>query len=125
MADLNSWSITGRLTKDAEFKILASGKSLLICNVAVNTGYGDYKKTTFVRVQMWGERGKNIQQYLVKSSLIACAGELTTNEWTGNKDGQLHTDLQLDTYNIQILASKSNKNDNEKSLDNAQDDIAF
>ena len=108
MSDINSFTITGRLTKDAEYKVLPSGKGLLVANAAVNTGYGDYKKTLFVRVQQWGERGKNVVQYLTKGTLIGCTGELGTNEWESKQDGSKHIDLQIDTPSINMLSSKSN-----------------
>ena len=59
MADLNNFAFTGRCTQDAVIRDLASGKKVLSVNVAVNTGYGDYKKTLFIKVQMWGDRGDN------------------------------------------------------------------
>ena len=105
MADLNNWSITGRLTADAEYKTLASGKNLLVMNVAVNTGFGEYAKTTFVKVQQWGDRGGKIVDYLRKGTLIACSGELSTNEWS-TREGEKRVDLQLTTNSLQFYNTK-------------------
>lgn len=105
MADLNNWSITGRLTADAEYKTLASGKNLLVMNVAVNTGFGEYAKTTFVKVQQWGDRGGKIVDYLRKGTLIACSGELSTNEWS-TREGEKRVDLQLTTNSVQFYNTK-------------------
>ena len=106
MSDLNSWSITGRLTRDAEYRMLASGKALLSCGVAVNTGWGEHKKTVFVKVNQWGEKGANLCQYLKKGKLIAATGSLTVSLWQG-KDGKEHTELVLDTNAIQLLGGDS------------------
>ena len=106
MADLNSWSITGRLTKDADYRMLASGKALLSCSVAVNTGWGEYKKTTFAKINQWGERGANLLPYLKKGKMIATTGTLTVSLWQG-KDGKEHTELVLDTSSIQLLGADS------------------
>lgn len=105
MADLNNWSITGRLTADAEYKTLASGKNLLVMNVAVNSGFGEYAKTTFVKVQQWGDRGGKIVDYLRKGTLIACSGELSTNEWN-TREGEKRVDLQLTTNSLQFYNTK-------------------
>ena len=105
MADLNNWSITGRLTADAEYKTLASGKNLLVMNVAVNSGFGEYAKTTFVKVQQWGDRGGKIVDYLRKGTLIACSGELSTNEWS-TREGEKRVDLQLTTNSVQFYNTK-------------------
>jgi single-strand DNA-binding protein len=99
MADLNNFAFTGRLTKDAEYRTLASGKGVLTMSVAVNTGYGDYKKTTYIKAQLWGERGSKIAAYLLKGKLIATCGTLTTNEYD-TKDGVHKTELVCDVQNI-------------------------
>lgn len=105
MADLNSWSITGRLTRDAEYRVLAGGKALLSCGIAVNTGWGEHKKTTFAKVNQWGEKGANLCKYLTKGKLIAVTGTLTTSSWQG-RDGKEHTELVLDTTSIQLLGGE-------------------
>jgi single-strand DNA-binding protein len=109
MSDLNAWSFTGRLTKDAEFKTLASDKSLLVMDVAVNTGFGDYKKTTYVKVQQWGVKNTNTLPYLKKGTLIGVTGEVTLNEWESKTDGTKRMALQVDTSKIQILSSKKDE----------------
>lgn len=99
MSDLNSWSITGRLTKDASFMTVGTGKPLLTMDVAVNTGFGDSKKTTYVKVNMWSDRGEKIVSYLKKGTLVAVAGQLSVDTWTG-KAGDQHQDLVLTTFNV-------------------------
>lgn len=106
MSDLNAWSVTGRLTRDAEYRMLASGKALLSCGVAINTGWGEYKKTTFAKINQWGEKGAKLCQYLKKGKLVAATGVLTVSVWHG-KDGKEHTELVLDTSNIQLLGGDS------------------
>lgn len=120
MSDINSFTFTGRLSKDAQFKQLPSGKSILELNVANNIGYGDYAKTNWLKVKMWGERGANIAPILTKGSLVGGSGELTTEEWTSNQDNTKHTDLVVTVTNIQILSSKSN-NQNQAATNNTND----
>lgn len=115
MADINTCTFTGRLTNDATYRTLASGKAVLNCNIAVNTGYGDFKKTVFIKVQQWGKQAQNLLQYLKKGTLIGCNGELSKSEWT-DKEGNLRTDIVLDTYNIQLLSSGNKNNDNYNTL---------
>ena len=107
MSDLNNWSITGRLVKDAAFRTLPSGKHVTEMSCAVNTGFGQYKKTTFVKITVWGDGLQKLVPYLTKGSLIAASGELTTNEWTSKLDGSVHTDLCMTSCDIQLLQSKA------------------
>ena len=100
MSDMNVMNITGRLTKDAEFKTVGTnGKRLLTLDVAVNTGFGDSKQTLFMKVNMWGDRGEKIVSFLKKGTLVAVSGQLSVNTWTG-KDGEQRQDLVITTYNL-------------------------
>lgn len=123
MADISSWTATGRLTKDAEFRTLASGKGLLTADVAVNTGFGDYKKTTFVKVNQWGDRGQSLLPYLKKGTLIAFTGTPTLNEWT-TQTGETRTSLQVDVPSIVLMPSGKPQNNTEPAPV-AEDDMTF
>ena len=114
MADLNSFAFTGRCTQNATIREIASGKKVLSVNVAVNTGYGDYKKTLFIKVQMWGERGEKIVDYLKKGQMIAGQGEMSRSEWA-SKEGKQYVDFVVDVNNIQLLSSCSCKKDGSSS----------
>lgn len=103
--DLNSFAFTGRLTQDATVRTLASGKKVLTANVAINTGYGEYKKTLFIKAQQWGDSGDKIVSYLTKGSLISGQGELSRNEWTTN-EGASKVDFVVDVRSIQLMNSK-------------------
>ena len=105
MADLNSFAFTGRCTKDATVKTV-NGKTLMEVDVANNIGYGDYAKTNWLKVKMWGDRCNNIVGIFKKGSLVTGQGELSTNEWTSNNTGEKHVDLVITVMNLQILASK-------------------
>lgn len=104
MADLNSFAFTGRCTQDATIREIASGKKVLSVNIAVNTGYGDYKKTLFIKAQMWGERGEKVLNYLKKGQMIAGQGEMSRSEWT-SKEGKQYVDFVVDVNNIQLLST--------------------
>lgn len=124
MADLNSFSFTGRLTSDASFRTLASGKGILTANVAVNTGYGDYKKTLFIKVQQWGDNGKNVVQYLKKGNLVAGTGEMSRSEWDSS-DGIKHVDFVVDVRVIQMLVSKKDNEQRTTAENIDTEDIPF
>lgn len=108
MADLNSFTFTGRLTQDAIIRTLASGKKVLTANVAVNTGFGEYKKTLYLKVQQWGDRGEKLIPYLKKGQLIGGQGEMSRSEWK-NKEGKQYVDFVVDVMSIQLLGSAQSK----------------
>ena len=107
MADLSSYAFTGRLGGDAQVKKTPNGKTYMEMSVAVSTGYGDYKKTIWIKAKQWGDRVTNIAPIFTKGSLITACGEPSINEWTG-KDGTHHAELEVVCMAIQILSSKNN-----------------
>lgn len=103
MADLNSITITGRLTKDAEIVTLASGKSVMNLSVACNIGFGQYAQTIFYKVQQWLNNADNkLKPYLLKGALIGCTGEHNINTYT-TQAGETRAENVIKTFGIQIL----------------------
>lgn len=116
MADINSFTFTGRLVKDALMKTLSTGKQLLELSVASNTGYGDYKKTLFVKVNIWGARGEKIASFLKKGGLVGVTGSLDKNIWT-DRDGIEHTEFIVNAVDISMLSSKKTEAEPESSTE--------
>lgn len=117
MADLSNYCFTGRVAKDAEFKVLSSGKKLLQLTVANNVGFGDFAKTNWLTVKMWGDRGEKIAQYLKKGTTVTGAGELSTEDWTGS-DGKTRTNIVITVMNIQFSGGKKSDGDDISADDN-------
>ena len=125
MADLSSYAFTGRLGADAQIKRTPNGKSYMEMSVAVTTGYGEYKKTLWIKVKQWGERVNNIVGIFTKGALITACGEPSINEWD-SKDGSHHASLEVNCMNIQILSSKKSTADgNTATDDELPEDIPF
>lgn len=125
MADLSNYAFTGRLGADAQVKKTPNGKTYMEMSVAVTTGYGDYKKTLWIKVKQWGERVNNIVNIFTKGALISACGEPSINEWDG-KDGSHHATLEVNCMNVQILGSKKPA-DNEHAFDDDElsEDIPY
>lgn len=99
--------IIGNLTKDPQTRefTAANGDKRTVCNfdVAVDTGYGDNKKTHFVRISVWGKSGEACAKYLAKGKKIYAKGIVTANAYV-NKDGQPAGQLQLNADEIEFLS---------------------
>lgn|SRR5574343_1704322 len=92
MSDLNVVTLSGRLTRDSEFKQL-SKTNLLEFSLAVNRKYKDNESTTYVDCIMFGDRSEKLAEYLVKGKYILVTGELRQETW--EKDGQKRSKLSL------------------------------
>ena len=124
MADLSHFIFTGRLTQDASVRTLASGKKVLSANVAINTGYGEYKKVMFVKVQMWGERGDIIEEYLKKGTAISCDGVPERNEYD-TRDGQHYVEFLVTMNEINFVGSRPQAQQQDSTPSDYPDDIPF
>lgn len=126
MADLSSYAFTGRLGADAQVKKTPNGKTYMEMSVAVTTGYGDYKKTLWIKVKQWGERVNNFASIFTKGALISACGEPSINEWDG-KDGTHHASLEVSCMNVQILSSRKSTTDGNTTTDDSElpEDIPF
>ena len=104
MADLNSCSFTGRVTKDAVVESIgAKGTQITKFSIANNTGFGQYAKTNFFNVQVWGQSGAAVAQYLKRGKQVAVTGILENNKWEG-KDGLAHDSWALTCQGVTLLA---------------------
>lgn len=100
-----SGQITGRLARDAESRTTASGLTVATFTVPNDTGYGERKKTDWVKVTVFGKSAEFAGR-LVKGDIVACSGQVCTDEWT-NKDGIAKTTLCLTADKIDKIGSSS------------------
>jgi len=102
---MNIFNCTARLGKDAEVRVTQSGMAVCSFTGAVDSGYGDKKKTTWVNFVLFGKRAEgNLPQYLVKGTQIAVSGELSMDEW--EKDGQKNKMLKCAVQSLDLIGAK-------------------
>lgn len=75
-------TITGYLSKDAEASTTSKGDAVTRWNVPVNQGWGDNKQTNWFRVSIWGKRA-DFAAKARKGEFVAVTGELTIGEYQG------------------------------------------
>jgi single-strand DNA-binding protein len=89
---MNCCIFTGRVGRDAETKYLQDGTPVTNWSMAVEAGWGDNKKTTWLNCALW-KRDK-MAQYITKGKKILVQGELSEREYT-TKDGNQGKSLDL------------------------------
>jgi len=93
--DLNSVSLTARLTRDPEGRTTPSGTSVCRMRIAVNgfTGNGE-PKADYLDLVVFGRQAESCGQYLHKGSRVCVAGHLANNEWT-DSEGAKHSRVEV------------------------------
>ena len=79
----------GRLTADAEYSTFGGkGTPKLKFSLANDTGFGEYKKTSFFNCELIGKQADSLRQYMVKGKAVNLNGEMIQQKWEdvdGNK----------------------------------------
>lgn len=100
---MNVWTFTGNLGKDAELKYTSSGDPVCSFSVAVSSGYGDKKKTSWANCSLFGKSASgSLPDYLKKGTQVAVSGELTLDEWQGN-DGTAQKSLKIKVASVDLI----------------------
>jgi len=123
MADLSKYLFTGRLGNDAVVKTTPNSKKVMEMSVAINIGYGEYKKTMWIKVNVWGDKVDTLAPMFTKGTLVAGCGEPEINTWT-DKEGNNKAELQVRCLNVEILSSKK-KDEATPAEQPAQDNVVF
>ena len=82
---MNKVILCGNLTKDMDVKVI-KGKTKKADDVivgrftlAVNEGYGENKKATFIPVTIFNKTVENLEEYLIKGTKVNVVGRLDIN----------------------------------------------
>lgn len=102
---MNSWSFIGHLGKDAEVSTTTSGTSVVNFSVAVDTGWGDNKKTMWVRCKFFGDRAKKVAEYIKKGDRIGVEGSCELETW--DRDGKAGSAICCNVQNVTLLSAKA------------------
>ena len=114
--------LIGNLTRDPETRTVQKGESGgKVCNftVAASIGYGDYKRTEFVRVAAWNGLGETCMKFLRKGSKVFVSGTSSVNTYV-NSNGEAAGNMELRLEEIEFLSSKP-VNPVEESVDSDED----
>ena len=121
-------SLAGRLGRDAETRTTQSGTKVTQFSVPYDVGFGNSKKTVWVRCSFWGDRGEKVAPYLTKGAGVFVSGEPSINTFEGKSGFQ--SSLELNVQSLKLLGGGKRDEpvaDNAKATarDDMSDDIPF
>ena len=89
---MNVCIFSGRLTRDCEVRTTQSGTTISSFSIAVDSGFGEYKRTDFINCKFF--KREQLAQYLTKGKAVIVSGELQTEKWT-DKSGNERTGFSI------------------------------
>jgi single-strand DNA-binding protein len=102
---MNVLSFTGGLGRDCETRFTAKGDAVTSFSVALSSGYGDSKLTTWMNCTIFGKRGESLAPYLLKGSQVAISGEFAARPYT-NKAGEEKLSLDVRVNDVTLMGGK-------------------
>jgi single-strand DNA-binding protein len=105
MADINTVTLVGRLTRDVELKYTSGGFAIAALSLAQNQrrkkGEHWEDEAHFFDCKMLGKRAESVAQYLTKGKQVAIRGTLQQERW--EKDGQKRSKVVVLVDDLQLL----------------------
>ena len=98
MANLNSVTLTGNLTKDIELRTTQSGTNVANATIAVN-GYKE-DDTSFIDLVLFGKTAETAAKYTTKGQQIGVSGRLQQRSY--EKDGRKVYVTEVVVDNLQL-----------------------
>lgn len=98
---MNNCNFIGRAGKDAETRYTQGGQPVTAWSLAVDTGWGDKKKTIWLDCSYWGERGAKVAEYIRKGGQLGVTGEIGAREHDGR------TYITLNVQNVTLIGGRN------------------
>jgi len=96
---MNLCIFTGRLTANAETKFLPTGTAITNFTIAVDTGFGEHKRTEFIRCMAW--KKEKLAEHMTKGKPITVSGEYKKRQWE-DKEGNKRETVEIVVNHIEF-----------------------
>lgn len=98
---MNLLIISGRLGQDADTRYTQAGKAVCSFSVAVDSGWGDNKSTSWFRCALFGKRAEGgLVPYLTKGTFVTVTGEVSLDEYEAK--GEKRASLKVFVKDVEL-----------------------
>ena len=109
---MNQVNLIGNLTRDVELRYTTDQKPIARFSIAVDDGYGEQKRTSYIPIVVFGKQAENADRYLSKGSKVAVNGRIQTGSY--EKDGRTIYTTDIIAERVEFLTKKPSSNSEEK-----------
>ena len=102
---MNKVILIGNMTRDPEVRYTTGGKAVATFSIAVNSGFGDNKRTEFVPIVTWEKLAEVCGNNLTKGKRILVEGRLQLREYE-TKEGEKRKVAEVVAQNIEFLSPR-------------------
>lgn len=101
---MNKATLIGRLGKDPEVKIFDNGKKVTKFSLATTEFFGGQKETSWHNIDIWGDYGEKMSEFMKKGSQVAIEGRISYSAYEKDGDKKVFTSIVADK--VELLDSK-------------------
>ena len=107
---MNKNYFTGRTTKDLEMRYAQGDNPMAIgrFSLAVDSGYGDKKKTNFFNMTVFGKAAENMEKMVKKGTKILVECEANQNQYKDKNGNNVNT-VDFIVKSFEFCESKSSQ----------------
>ena len=102
----NKVFLTGRVTREWEIRATSNGTTIARNSIAVDSGYGDNKRTDFINLTAFGKTAETLEKYGFKGQKMLIEGRIQTGSY--EKDGVKHSTTDIIIDRSEFLSFKDN-----------------
>lgn len=117
---MNSVCLVGNLTRDVELRYTTDQTAIARMSIAVNDGYGEQQKTSYIPIVVFGKQAENADRYLSKGSKIGVTGRIQTGSY--EKDGTKVYTTDVIASRLEYLSTGNAKGDEDSASGYAKSD---
>lgn len=107
--------VFGTLGRDPESKYTPAGKMVTTASAAVNIGKGDYKKTEWIKITLWGDSAEAFGRMTQKGTSLYLEGLPKVETWKSKDGEEAKGQINLTVFEWRILKNGRPKEDAEES----------
>ena len=110
---MNLCIFTGRTTKDIELRYTRDNTAVGTFSLAVDTGYGDNKKTAFLNCVVFKNIAESMEKYVKKGAKIIVQAEVNQNTYT-DREGKQRSSIDFVIRSWEFAESKASQGTSEQ-----------
>lgn len=110
---MNKVFLTGRVTREWEIRATSNGTTIARNSIAVDSGYGDNKRTDFINLTAFGKTAETLEKHGFKGQKMLIEGRIQTGSY--EKDGVKHSTTDIIVDRSEFMSFKDNNTSEEKT----------
>ena len=112
---MNKSFFLARTCKDIEIRYTQSNKAVGRFSIAVDTGYGENKKTSFFNCVAWDKTAETLEKYAPKGTKLMLECEAVQNQYE-DKNGNKRDSVEFVVKNFEFCEGKKDAQDSAPTI---------